>query len=121
MEDEESRTPRVTVHYAQTLDGRIATWTGHSQWISCDETLRLAHRLRADHQAVMVGAGTICADNPHLTVRLVDGESPLRVIVDSTLRLPLDSHVLTDGGQTLVAATSRATPRQVEAVRRLGV
>ena len=89
--------PRVTLHFAQTLDGRIATRTGCSQWISGPGSLRLAHELRADHDAVMVGAGTVCSDNPRLTVRLVEGHSPLRVIVDSTLRLPLTSNVLTDG------------------------
>lgn len=112
--------PHVTLHYAQTLDGRIATHTGHSQWISCPDTLRFAHQLRADHEAVMVGVGTVCADNPRLTVRLVDGTSPLRVIVDSALRLPLGAHVLTDRGPTLVAATPRAPEVRIEAVRRQG-
>jgi riboflavin-specific deaminase-like protein len=112
--------PHVTLHYAQTLDGRIATHTGHAQWISCPDTLRFAHQLRADHQAVMVGVGTVCADNPRLTVRLVDGASPLRVVVDSGLRLPLEACVLTDGGPTLVAATERAPEVRIEAVRRQG-
>lgn len=112
--------PRVTVHYAQTLDGRIATRTGHSQWISCPDTLRFAHHLRATHDAVMVGVGTVYADNPRLTVRLVDGVSPLRIVVDSTLRLPLGAHVLTDGGATLVATTPRAPEERIEAVRGQG-
>jgi riboflavin-specific deaminase-like protein len=112
--------PHVTLHYAQTLDGRIATHTGQSQWISGPDTLRFAHQLRADHQAVMVGAGTVCADNPRLTVRLVDGASPLRVVVDSGLRLPLEANVLTDGGPTLVVATPRAPEVRIEAVRRQG-
>jgi 5-amino-6-(5-phosphoribosylamino)uracil reductase/diaminohydroxyphosphoribosylaminopyrimidine deaminase/5-amino-6-(5-phosphoribosylamino)uracil reductase len=120
LEADGQRLPRVTVHFAQTLDGRIATRTGHSQWISCQETLKLAHQLRADHRAVMVGAGTVCADNPRLTVRLVEGESPLRVIADSTLRLPLDAHVLTDGGSTIVATTSRAALQGMDAIRLLG-
>jgi riboflavin-specific deaminase-like protein len=112
--------PHVTLHYAQTLDGRIATHTGQSQWISGPDTLRFAHQLRADHQAVMVGAGTVCADNPRLTVRLVDGASPLRVVVDSGLRLPLEANVLTDGGPTLVVTTPRAPEFRIEAVRRQG-
>lgn len=109
--------PVVTVHYAQTLDGRIATRTGESQWIGGEPSLRLAHRLRAEHDAVMVGTGTVLADNPRLTVRLVDGPSPLRVIVDSALRLPLDCNVLCDGAApTLVATTSRAPEERMAAV-----
>jgi riboflavin-specific deaminase-like protein len=113
--------PAVTIHYAQTLDGRIATRTGHSQWISGEASLRLAHELRASHQAVLVGVGTILADNPRLTVRLAAGRSPRRIVVDSTLRLPLDAHVLTDGAaETLLATTARAPEGRLRTVRRCG-
>lgn len=111
----------MTVHYAQTLDGRIATRIGQSQWIGGDASLKLAHRLRAEHDAVMVGVGTVLADNPRLTVRLVPGQSPLRVVVDSTLRLPMAAHVLADGdARTLVATTSRSPADRVAAVRQSG-
>lgn len=114
--------PSVTIHYAQSLDGRIATRTGHSQWISGDASLKLAHELRASHAAVMVGVGTVIADNPHLTVRLVPGRSPLRIVVDSTLRLPLDAHLLSDAAaKTLIATTSRAPAARIQCLRRLGV
>src|SRR5215472_10881238 len=109
MVEQDAPHPRVTIHYAQTLDGRIATCTGNSQWISGDGSLRLAHELRAAHQAVMVGIGTALVDNPRLTLRLASGQMPLRVVADSTLRLPLDSHLLSDGdAPTVVATTSRA-------------
>jgi riboflavin-specific deaminase-like protein len=115
---ERGERPRVTIHYAQTLDGRIATRTGQSQWISGEASLRLAHELRAAHQAVMVGVGTILADDPRLTVRLVEGPSPRRIVVDSTLRLPLDAHVLTDGAvDTIVATTPRAPEDRIMGVR----
>jgi GTP cyclohydrolase II len=101
--------PSVTVHYAQTIDGRLATRTGDSQWISGQESLVLAHALRASHAAVLVGAGTVAADDPRLTARLVEGPSPVRVVVDSTLRLSPDASVVTDGAvSTILATTDRA-------------
>jgi riboflavin-specific deaminase-like protein len=114
--------PSVSVHYAQTLDGRIATSTGQSQWISGEKSLGLAHQLRAEHQAVMVGVGTVLADNPRLTVRLAPGESPCRVVLDSTLRLPLDASVLIDGqAHTIIATTARANQERLHYLRQLGV
>jgi 5-amino-6-(5-phosphoribosylamino)uracil reductase/diaminohydroxyphosphoribosylaminopyrimidine deaminase/5-amino-6-(5-phosphoribosylamino)uracil reductase len=115
------RAPHVTVHYAQSLDGRIATCTGDSQWIGGPASLRLAHQLRADHAAVLVGVGTVLADNPRLTVRLVEGPSPRRVVVDSRLRLPLATNLLVDGAApTCVATTAAAPADRVAAVRELG-
>jgi riboflavin-specific deaminase-like protein len=111
----------ITLHYAQSLDGRLATRTGDSQWIGGQASLKLAHQLRAEHAAVLVGVGTVLADNPRLTVRLVSGPSPKRVIVDSALRIPLDAHVLTDGtAPTVVATTDRALPERVNAVAACG-
>ena len=111
----------ITIHFAQTLDGRIATRTGDSQWIGGPESLQLAHQLRADHDAVMVGLGTVIADNPRLTTRLVPGRSPLRVIADSGLRIPLASSVLTDGAaQTLIVTTDQAPPIKQEVIRGSG-
>jgi riboflavin-specific deaminase-like protein len=113
---------RVTVHYAQSLDGRLATRAGDSQWIGGAASLRLAHQLRAEHAAVLVGVGTVLADNPRLTVRLVEGPSPHRIVVDSTLRMPLACHLLTDAAApTLVATTERASPARVADVRSRGV
>ncbi len=114
--------PRVTISYAQTLDGRIATRDGQSQWIGNSESLVFAHRLRAEHDALMVGLGTVAKDNPRLTVRLAQGRDPLRVVVDSTLRTPLHAAVLANDAApgTLIATTERAPQEQIRAVRALG-
>lgn len=86
----------------QTLDGRIATASGHSHYITGESDRRHLHRLRAQVDAVVVGAGTICADNPRLTVRLVRGPQPVRVILDPRGRIPASSEILHDGaGPTL--------------------
>ena len=113
--------PFVTVHYAQTIDGRIAARTGDARWVSGERSLQLAHELRASHDAVLVGIGTVLADDPRLTVRLVQGRSPVRVIVDSRLRVPLDANVLSDGGApTLIATTPHAPESTAHAIRARG-
>lgn len=114
--------PRVTVSYAQTLDGRLATAGGSSQWISASDSLRVTHELRAAHDAILVGAGTACRDDPRLTVRLAEGENPLRVVVDSGLRTPLDAALLAGdaAGGTLLAVTSRAAEDRCRKAREIG-
>ena len=114
--------PVVTLSYAQTLDGRLATSTGSSQWISSPESLRFSHELRAKHDAIMVGVGTACKDDPRLTVRLVAGQNPLRVVVDSTLRMPLTAAVLTEEAApgSVLAVTNRAPAAKRDKIRALG-
>jgi 5-amino-6-(5-phosphoribosylamino)uracil reductase/diaminohydroxyphosphoribosylaminopyrimidine deaminase/5-amino-6-(5-phosphoribosylamino)uracil reductase len=114
--------PFVTLSYAQTLDGRLATSAGSSQWISASESLRFSHELRTKHDAIMVGSGTVCKDDPRLTVRLVAGPNPLRVVVDSTLRTPLTAAVLTERAApgTVLAVTDRAPAAKRNEVRALG-
>jgi len=113
--------PLVTVHYAQTIDGRIAARTGDARWVSGEDSLRLAHELRAQHDAVLVGIGTVLADDPRLTVRLAEGPSPLRIVVDSKLRIPLESNVLSDGAaKTIVATTPEASSEAAAAIHARG-
>jgi diaminohydroxyphosphoribosylaminopyrimidine deaminase / 5-amino-6-(5-phosphoribosylamino)uracil reductase len=114
--------PVVTLSYAQTLDGRLATSTGSSQWISGQESLRFNHELRAEHDAIMVGVGTVRKDDPRLTVRLARGRDPLRVIVDSTLCTPLTAAVLTKeaASGTVLAVTDRVSAAKCNEVRALG-
>ena len=87
---------------AQSLDGFIATRQGESVWISGPDDLRHTHRLRALCDAVVVGARTVRADNPRLTTRLVEGPSPVRVVLDPDRRLNESYHVFGDGPETLL-------------------
>ena len=105
----ETQTPYVTLKYAQTLDGRIATKTGQSRWISSDKSLRFVHKLRAQHDAILVGINTVLQDNPELTVRRLRGRNPLRVVVDSNLRILERARVLQnmDMAKTLIATTKK--------------
>ena len=113
--------PYVLLKYAQTLDGRIATHTGDSKWISGERERRLSHALRAACDAVLVGVGTVVSDDPQLTVRLVPGSSPLRIVLDSTLRLPAEASVLDDQASTILVTTERSSPERRRAVAARGV
>jgi len=113
--------PYVALKYAQTLDGRIATGGGDSKWISSPEERRVSHAMRAACDAVMVGVGTVVADDPLLTVRMVPGASPIRVILDSTLRVPADAQVLGPEAATVVLTSERSDPDRRAALRRRGV
>lgn len=86
--------PRVTVSYAQSLDGCLAAAVGAPLALSGPEALRFTHQLRATHAAILVGIGTVLADDPQLTVRLVDGVHPQPVVLDSQLCLPLAARLL---------------------------
>jgi diaminohydroxyphosphoribosylaminopyrimidine deaminase / 5-amino-6-(5-phosphoribosylamino)uracil reductase len=96
--------PMVTLKSATTLDGRIATRTRHSKWITGNEARRAAHLLRAEHDAIVVGVGTALADDPDLTCRLpgLEDRSPVRVVFDSRLRLPLTSRLVATARQVPV-------------------
>lgn len=113
--------PFVTLKFAQTLDGRIATSSGDSKWISGEKFRRLAHKLRATHDAVLVGIDTVLADDPVLTVRLVKGRNPTRVILDSKLRMPLKAKVLSSAAPTIIATTPRADEKKLAQLREMGI
>ncbi len=115
--------PFVTLKTAMSLDGKIATSIGQSKWITCDESRKKVHELRDVHDAILVGIGTVLADNPSLTTRLeTGGKNPVRVIVDSNARTPLISKVVTDNqALTIIAVTKNAPAEKVDALKKLGV
>jgi GTP cyclohydrolase II len=113
--------PYVVVKYAQSVDGRIATASGDSKWISGQSERAISHALRARCDAIIVGSGTVVMDDPRLNVRLVRGASPLRVILDSSLRIPADAQVLDDEAQTVVVTTEGSDPLARQRLRQRGV
>jgi GTP cyclohydrolase II len=113
--------PWTVLKFAQTLDGRIATRSGDAKWISGAEERRVAHAMRAACDAVMVGANTVLADDPQLTVRMVPGASPTRVVLDSTLRAPPGARVFEPDAATVVLTSGRSDPARRAALRERGV
>jgi diaminohydroxyphosphoribosylaminopyrimidine deaminase / 5-amino-6-(5-phosphoribosylamino)uracil reductase len=115
--------PYVTLKWAQTLDGRIASANGSSHWVSSPESQKLAHQLRATHDAILAGIGNILKDNPELTTRLVRGRNPVRIILDSKLRIPLDAKVLTgqDKAKTIIVTTPDANKERLSALGKRGI
>lgn len=116
--------PFVTYKYAMTLDGHVATESGHSAWISGEESRRMVHRLRAGSDAVLVGAGTLRADDPRMTARDVDAKrQPLRVVVDPQLRVTRDAAVITSAaeGPVLFVCSPTVDSARRDEVRGWGV
>ncbi len=106
------RRPFVFLKLAMSLDGRIATRTGHSQWITSEASRRKVHRLRDRVSAIMVGVETILADNPMLTTRLPHGRGrdPIRIVADSNLRTPVDSSIFNPSSTAGVIIASTKNP-----------
>ncbi|HEX4505946.1 MAG TPA: RibD family protein [Alphaproteobacteria bacterium] len=105
------RRPFVVGQLGQSLDGRIATPTGSSRYINCPEAILHLHRLRALVDAVIVGIGTVAADDPQLTVRAVAGNDPARVVIDPNGRLPPDARVLAEDGCPVFVIQAHDRPR----------
>ena len=112
--------PYVTLSYAQSLDGSIAARRGEQTFISGPEAGRLTHRLRAAHDAILVGIGTVMADDPQLTVRLVRGPDPQPVILDSRLRFPTWARLLKGERRPWIATTEAADAGRAAALEAAG-
>lgn len=115
--------PFVTMKAAMTMDGKIATRTKASRWISSEKSREYGHRLRHNHDAIMVAVGTVLADNPSLTTRLPEGgRNPLRIIVDSKAATPLTAKVITEKPETTIFfVTDSALPEKIASLRSAGV
>lgn len=113
--------PWVTVKGAVSLDGGMALESGESRWISGPDARASAHRLRSEHDAVLVGAGTVAADDPELTVRHTCGESPMRIVLDSRLSIPSGSKVCAPGTTVFVSEEAPGERRAAAAAAGMDV
>jgi len=116
------RMPYVIFKEAMTLDGRTATISGDSRWISSDSSRRYVHKLRSSVEGIMVGAGTVLKDNPSLTTHGVGEEQPYRIVVDSSLEIPLTARILNDRfrSKTLIVTTDNAPEKKIKVITKKG-
>jgi GTP cyclohydrolase II len=113
--------PFVTLSYAQSLDGCISARAGEALALSGAQSLTLTHQLRASHDAILVGIGTVLSDNPQLTVRRVRGNNPRPIVVDSRLRLPLDCKLLNNNSLgPLIVTRQKPDPKRRKALESAG-
>jgi diaminohydroxyphosphoribosylaminopyrimidine deaminase/5-amino-6-(5-phosphoribosylamino)uracil reductase len=119
-----TKLPFCIMKTAMTLDGKIAAYTGDSKWITGELSRRYVHELRHRMAGIMVGIGTVLADDPMLTTRLEDGEGsdPIRIIIDSSARIPLEAKVLNLNSKAgaIIAATEKADKEKLKAIEEKG-
>lgn len=120
-----TKTPYVVAKYAMTADGKIATCSGESKWISCEKSRQLVQKMRASYMGIMAGIGTVLADNPMLNARIEGARNPIRIICDSSLRIPLDSNICKTARKyrTIVACNEKLVNQKLkeEKLKDLGV
>ena len=121
--------PLVNLKTAMSLDGKIASHTGHSKWITSPKSREFVHKLRDCYDVILTGIGTVIADDPSLTTRLSEanpneyqGKNPVRVIVDSTAKIPLTAKVLNDKcAKTIIAVSAEANSACIDALKEKGI
>ena len=120
----QQKSPYVVMKTAMTLDGKIATSSGNARWVSNESSRHIVHQMRHELSAIMVGVNTVICDDPLLTTRLdgVKGRNPMRIVVDSNARIPLDAKILNSSqiASTIVAVTPSAQAHKVAQIRALG-
>jgi diaminohydroxyphosphoribosylaminopyrimidine deaminase/5-amino-6-(5-phosphoribosylamino)uracil reductase len=118
--------PFITVKYAMSLDGKIATFTGDSKWISGEESRHFVHNLRYINDAIMAGANTVLADDPQLTARCGGGrggtakKQPVRIIIDGMAMTPVTAKIFSEPGKTIVVTARKTTEKEKEAYQSAG-
>ena len=114
--------PYVAMKYAMTLDGKIASCTGDSKWVTGETARRHVHELRKQYSAILAGIGTVLADDPMLNCRIEEGVDPVRVVCDSSLRIPLSSQLVkTAGDIPVIVAYAKENPEKEKALLQAGV
>jgi 3,4-dihydroxy 2-butanone 4-phosphate synthase/GTP cyclohydrolase II len=121
VSSQKSRRPWVTLSYAQSLDGSIATQRSAPLALSDAATLRITHGLRSKHSAILVGIGTLLADDPQLNVRLVTGSDPQPVVLDRQLRFPLDARLMRGQKSPWIFTNNKAQPEREANLTKAGV
>ena len=116
-----SKRPFVILKVAMTADGKIATKTGDSKYITGKEARTYVHQLRTEVDAVMIGVNTAIRDNPELTPRLLEGKDPMKIVVDSKLKIPKNCHLMKHPQKLIVATTSHASKKDIVKLQQKGV
>jgi diaminohydroxyphosphoribosylaminopyrimidine deaminase/5-amino-6-(5-phosphoribosylamino)uracil reductase len=118
------KTPFVVMKTASTFDGKIATKSGNTKWISGSESQKFVHELRHKYSGIMIGINTVINDNPQLNIRHLHGEikNPTKIIIDSKAAIPLNSKIINnnDGSKIIIAVTEKATQENIEKIEKKG-
>lgn len=112
--------PFIALKFAQSLDGKIATKTGDSKWITNEKSRKFARKLRASYQAILVGMNTILKDDPNLGIRVKSKKDPVRIVLDSYLKIPLTAQVLRDNN-IIIATTNKANQQRLKVFQERGI
>ena len=113
--------PFVHIKWAMTIDGKIATFSGDSKWISSEKSRNIVHLLRAEYDAILTGSGTVLKDNPQLNVRL-EGEwrQPIKIIIDSLCQTPAESNIFKNDGKVIIVCGENAPQNNISQLQNKG-
>ena len=116
-----TKRPFVILKVAMSVDGKIATSTGDSKYITSEEARAYVHQLRSEVDAVMIGLNTVLRDNPKLTPRLFTGKDPIKIVVDSKLKIPKNCNLMKEPAKLIIAATNMASKNDINKLHQKGI